>query len=377
MSAAALTQEQVNEVLDRYQSRELVRTLRHFADAPETRRKRTLRSHKKKPIESAREIEVRDDLDEFLEMCCALEVLAVATGEVPALPTDLKNAVVRTLSDDLIKVYYTKTYPTPLPILLLSQLTETDVGAQVLRPARVQGINAIPLLLSFFELDARPWRNQDLEFFFDLIDDYVFDGFGLQSFLDMLGSEKKMARLLAGKMKSSSNEVRALNGFCQFVNMCHDLDRLCERCTHLLPLRAAVWLNFSYWFCEKHEYLRQIARLIGGRLNKSAEATELLQDFTYQTAEFTSLIDKLTRIDWYAQPLVEISAPLLNEWATMHGLGDSQLRRDALLSSEELSGPIELGAPEPTEFYEISEDEEAVSIAKYISEDQDDSSSSM
>lgn len=319
---SALTQAQVNEILERYEPHQLLATLDRFARRTIAERQRTLRSHKEMPIDNPRDIALRDDLDEFLEMCSALEVLTVATGQVPELESGLRRAIVRILSDAPILQYYNATYRSPLPILLLNQLTNGDDGpaARVTLSARTQSIDPTPLLLSFFEVDARPWRSRDLQFFFDLLDGYQFDGFGLGTFLTLLGKEKLLSRILSGRERSNSHAVRSLNGFCQFAAMCHDLDHLCSRSEKLPMLRSAIWLNFSYWFCERRQYLRHTTREVGARLSRSADAASSFNDLDAHMIDFVRLIDKLTRPDSFAMPLVEASAPLLNDWAAANDL---------------------------------------------------------
>jgi hypothetical protein len=324
-----LNQSQTTEVLARYEPDDLMETVGRFLDSPPAHKRFTLRSHKTTPIEDADEIALRDDIDEFLEMCSTLEVMSLATGVVPELKFDLRTAIVDTLSDESVVQYYAVNYPTPLPTLLLAQLTEDEDGPahSMLLPIREQSVDTTALLISFLELDARPWRNRDLQFFFDILDGYQFDGFGIDAFLSILGDADQLAHVLIGKTKIDAHELRSINGFCQFATFCEDFDQLCKRAADLPLLRSAFWLNFSYWFCERSHYLRKVTREARARLAPSGNAANSFEDLHDHMADFVVMVDKLTRTRDFALPLVESAAPLLDHWAEMHGVSATRRRR--------------------------------------------------
>lgn len=161
--------------------------------------------------------------------------------------------------------------------------------------------------------------------------------------------------------------MRSINGFCQFATFCEDFDQLCRRATHLPLLRSAIWLNFSYWFCERAHYLRIVTRKARSRLAPSTSEAHAFEDLHDPMADFVVMIDNLTRTKDFALPLIEAATPLLDHWAWNHSVFEMRTRRGGDRSTRRRNrrgrlrsrrnGALEEAAPEAAEQSEIEFEE--------------------
>src|SRR5262245_62898191 len=99
-----LSVSQVDELVRRYHGAVRIQRSKSLLRAPNEKRQRILRPHHlfrtwDDPVSDAEEITARDNVDSLLELVSILEVLAVATGETPLLPSKIQDGLVEFLND--------------------------------------------------------------------------------------------------------------------------------------------------------------------------------------------------------------------------------------------------------------------------------------
>jgi hypothetical protein len=326
-----ISQEQISEIMARYSVGPTLDRVRRLLNLLPEARAEILRYHETRPVWDEEELEYRGALDEVLGLVSAVEVIAIAAGELPDLPHNLALALQATLEDAEVQQYYEVYYPIALPTLFREQLDALKQGISqdpsLMALARIDTGNrnglddaGLACLISFFELDSRLTRGIALPFFLDLMDDYVMDGVSMDDVLDIVEDpDRYEAVALMPTSKGTKFEKRGVQGLEDFLSFSADLKRLLSRLQERPMLRAAIWLHYCYWFGNGSNTVRRAAHELRKRLknwSQRAQSEEEVGIIDRETEAITETLIDLT--DWkkYAGPLVEAAAPRLRHWAS-------------------------------------------------------------
>lgn len=269
------------------------------------------------------EIDKRNALDAFLGAASALEVVRIATGRVPPLPSSLHATFFSILNNNYVREYFQERYPLGLPTLFYHDLVAElpnglfayPVDRRYKRSAQKPDLSS---LVAFFELDGRLQQEEALGFFLDLLDDYNFEGICLDDILEIVSNPKSYEEVVVSRSRDLKLHRLGLQGLESFIAFSIDLKELLDRLDHNPLLRAAIWLHFCYWFGNGGEGVRYTA----GHLLKSMKRWEMRgaskkdkQLVALRVKAANRTLRDLTNWKKYAQPLIKCTAPLLDGWA--------------------------------------------------------------
>jgi len=322
-----LNREQIDEVIARYRVQSAISAVLKLLKKDEAAQMWALRDWAEEPIWDEEEIEIREALDKTLELVGCLEVISVASGCIPELPHPLSEQLATILQAKSVKAFYQQHFPTALPVLFSARL-EPERGSPktgflnfqraAARESKTDAENRnAGIILSFLEIDRRFSRGKALGVFLSLLDEFSYDGdFDLDELLKLLDDPDEFARRVL-RRKGSSLKRQALQGLEDFLEFCVDIERLLTRLEDRPLLRAAIWLNYGYWFGTGGKGVRRASHRLQNQLSQWTPRlrTEGLDVAALiAIGDMAETLNSLTEWEKYASPLVLVARPLLNQW---------------------------------------------------------------
>ena len=321
----SLSTSEVEEIVNRYDASRCLKKAKALLRVDEGDRGWTLRAHYLDPPEGDfvyddDEIADRDNTDSLLGLVSALEVVAVATGETPALAPDVSKQLLDFLNDKKVRRFSEVYYPVALPALfrdrLLGKLSDRYVSAvHKEASSRRKRYPTAAHMISFLELDMRRLKNEDLSFFLDLLDDYIFNNVDLYDVLELLEEPSIFKPSVLKKHKKEAQQ--GLRGLDEFMRFAADYHALIERLRDRPLLRSAVWLHNCYWFGQGGGSIRDTAQELRKHFVKWESRIDdsgvqgLLNARIEQTI---SILSDLSNWRGHAKPLLEAAGTPLNAW---------------------------------------------------------------
>lgn len=191
---------------------------------------------------SGSEVRLRDDMDWTLGAYSLLTVAAIACYIEWPLPDAIAAAVSRLLEREGVRRYHELLYPIALPKLLLDA-----IGNRIKLPKENNPTSwaAFRWLVTF---SSRFSDDRHLTSFLWLLDSGSFGEYDISNLLKDIETPKSTLAAVHQPDDRLSRPQSAILGCFRFLVLCRDLDLAFQEMNQAPLTRAAIWLNYVYWF---------------------------------------------------------------------------------------------------------------------------------
>jgi hypothetical protein len=254
-----------------------------------------LRDHRVTPITARVDVRARDAVDYLLDYYSILEVACLAgTIDDRIFDANFVDTATWILSQPSVRSYYEGFYPLVLPLAFRRRLKKTLALPR-------ESESSIALFSYFLDVTSKIENDENVETLQWFLDDGAWDGYDIDSLIDLTRKPKQFLRCLANP-DGGDRLAMAVDGLRTFFGFCSEFDCLLTTCENEPVLQSAFWHYHGYWFAHlRHQLGDRLGAIVdglsswgGGPLDNSGNAQTIGETLARLTSnEFDSPLREL------------------------------------------------------------------------------------